>query len=259
MYSKRRQNSDSDVYLEDRNRRRINHSIHTDIAEEFSERSVRHAFVRKVYAILGSQLCITFLICFGMMNIPDFELWFRENSLLAIILFFVALVLQFILLITIVCCECARKIFPLNFILLFILTTLFGFTLGFVCAFTKAEYVMYAAGITVALVVGLTLFAFQNWIDFTSCWMFPIAAVIVLTLFGFVLIFYHDAILYLFYCVLGVLVYSFMLVYDTQLMLGGNHKYSISPEEYIVAALSLYIDIIMIFQFILGIFRTAGS
>lgn len=35
--------------------------------------------------------------------------------------------------------------------------------------------------------------------------------------------------------------------------MGGKHKYSISPEEYIFAALNLYLDIINIFLYILTI------
>lgn len=37
----------------------------------------------------------------------------------------------------------------------------------------------------------------------------------------------------------------------TQLMMGGKHKYSLSPEEYIFASLNLYIDIVNIFMYIL--------
>lgn len=36
-------------------------------------------------------------------------------------------------------------------------------------------------------------------------------------------------------------------------MMGGSHKYSISPEEYIFAALNLYLDIVQIFMYILTI------
>lgn len=46
-----------------------------------------------------------------------------------------------------------------------------------------------------------------------------------------------------------LLVHSF----STQMMMGGKHKYSISPEEYIFAALNLYIDIVNIFMYILTI------
>jgi len=43
------------------------------------------------------------------------------------------------------------------------------------------------------------------------------------------------------------------LVFDTQMMMGGKHKYALSPEEYIFAALNLYLDIINLFLFILSI------
>jgi len=43
------------------------------------------------------------------------------------------------------------------------------------------------------------------------------------------------------------------LVFDTQLMLGGKHKYSLSPEEHIFAALNLYLDIVNMFLYILSI------
>ena len=51
----------------------------------------------------------------------------------------------------------------------------------------------------------------------------------------------------------GALVFSLYLVYDTQLMLGGKHKYALSPEEYIFAALNLYIDVVQLFLYILMI------
>ena len=66
----------------------------------------------------------------------------------------------------------------------------------------------------------------------------------------------------------GALIFSVYLVYDTQvtwstwskipsflnhfqMMMGGDHKYSISPEEYIFAALAIYLDVINIFMYIL--------
>ena len=42
-------------------------------------------------------------------------------------------------------------------------------------------------------------------------------------------------------------------MYDTQLMVGGSHKYSLSPEEYVFASLNLYLDIVNLFIEILKI------
>ena len=47
------------------------------------------------------------------------------------------------------------------------------------------------------------------------------------------------------------------IVFDTQMMLGGKHKYSLSPEEYIFAALNLYLDVVNLFLFILTIVGAA--
>ena len=49
----------------------------------------------------------------------------------------------------------------------------------------------------------------------------------------------------------GGLIFSLYIVYDTQLMLGGKHKYALDPEEYVFAALSLYLDVINLFIYVL--------
>ena len=51
----------------------------------------------------------------------------------------------------------------------------------------------------------------------------------------------------------GALIFSLYIIYDTQLMMGGKHKYSLDPEEYIFAALNIYLDVINLFMYILMI------
>ena len=57
----------------------------------------------------------------------------------------------------------------------------------------------------------------------------------------------------------GALIFSLYIVYDTQLMMGGKHKYALSPEEYIFAALNIYLDIINLFRYILLIVGISGG
>ena len=52
---------------------------------------------------------------------------------------------------------------------------------------------------------------------------------------------------------IGALIFSLYIVYDTQLMMGGKHKYALSPEEYIFAALNIYLDVVQLFMYILMI------
>ena len=58
------------------------------------------------------------------------------------------------------------------------------------------------------------------------------------------------------YSSLGAIIFSFYIVYDTQLIIGGKHKkYQYNQDEYIFAALNLYLDIINLFLYILDLFN----
>lgn len=78
-------------------------------------------------------------------------------------------------------------------------------------------------------------------------------AVILLFVFGLIAMFFPGRTMTLIYSSCGAILFSIYLIYDTQMMMGGKHKYSISPEEYIFGALTLYLDIINIFIHILSI------
>lgn len=61
------------------------------------------------------------------------------------------------------------------------------------------------------------------------------------------------------YAGIGTIIFSLYIVYDTQLMVGGSHKYSLSPEEYVFASLNLYLDIVNLFMYILSIIGNSRS
>merc|ERR1719348_1558950 len=108
---------------------------------------------------------------------------------------------------------------------------------------------MLAVGITAAVTFGLTVFSFQTKIDFTRFG----GALIVLMIAGMCLLFTNLRVADIIYSSCGAFLFSLYIIYDTQMMMGGKHKYSVSPEEYIFAALNLYLDIINLFLFILRI------
>ena len=47
-------------------------------------------------------------------------------------------------------------------------------------------------------------------------------------------------------------VFSQFLAYDTQLIMGGK-KHELSQEDYVFAALMLYVDVVYIFMFIMAL------
>ena len=132
-----------------------------------------------------------------------------------------------------------------------------AFLLGTVAAHYDADAVLIAVGITAVVVFALTIFAFQTKWDFTMMGGMLFVLVIVLFCFGIAAAIIQSKILSLVYASIGALIFSAYIVFDTQLMLGGKHKYSLSPEEYIFAALNLYLDIVNLFLFILTIVGAA--
>ena len=52
----------------------------------------------------------------------------------------------------------------------------------------------------------------------------------------------------------GAIIFSFYIIYDTQLIIGGEHKkYQFDVDDYVFATITLYLDIINLFLYILDL------
>uniref|UniRef100_A0A6P7GYH5 Protein lifeguard 1-like n=1 Tax=Diabrotica virgifera virgifera TaxID=50390 RepID=A0A6P7GYH5_DIAVI len=138
-----------------------------------------------------------------------------------------------------------------GYIVLLTFTLAESICLAYTASYYKADGVTIAVGITAAVCLGLTLFAFQTKWDFTTRRGILFVSLLILILSGSIAIFFHNKILHLVLASMGALIFSVYLVYDIQLMLGGQHKYSLSPEKYVFAAVNLYV--INLFTCILSI------
>uniref|UniRef100_A0A182Q3F2 Uncharacterized protein n=1 Tax=Anopheles farauti TaxID=69004 RepID=A0A182Q3F2_9DIPT len=216
---------------------------------DFNDQSIRRGFIKKVYSILSMQLAITFVFVAFVMNHEPTKLWIRRNPGI----FWVAFIVMFITMIAICCCGELRRKAPTNFIFLGMFTFAESFLVSMIAASYNSDEVMLAFGITAAVCLGLTLFAFQTKWDFTMLGGILFAAVLVFFLFGLISMFFPGKTTQIVYSSIGALLFSVYLIYDTQMMMGGHHKQSISPEEYVFAALCLYLDVINIFLHILSI------
>ena len=136
------------------------------------------------------------------------------------------------------------------------------------------EVILIAAGATALLVIVLTMYAFCTKVDFTMCGGLLVCVLFVFVFFGLLMavggaLGLNIEVLHLVYSGIGVLIFSVYLIYDTQvrflsldciasqMMMGGDHKYSISPEEYIFAAIAIYLDILNLFLHILKLVAAA--
>ncbi|XP_051576186.1 glutamate receptor, ionotropic, N-methyl D-aspartate-associated protein 1b (glutamate binding) [Myxocyprinus asiaticus] len=213
------------------------------------DKTIRRVFIRKVFTVLSLQLALTcgFVALFTFE--PHTKLFVQKNAWTYWIGYLVFLVPY----ITIICCGEFRRKHPWNLIALTILTLAISYMVGVISSFYDTDAVMMAVGITVLVCFTVVIFSLQTKYDFTSCYGVLFVCTIVLLVFGILCIFMYNRILILIYASLGALVFTCFLAVDTQLLL-GNKKLSLSPEEYVFAALNLYMDIIHIFLYILQLF-----
>lgn len=216
----------------------------------FSDKYIRIGFIRKVYAILSVQLLITAAIIAAFIFVPELNKFAKTNGIAMTFAGIGSLVILF----TLVCCGGLIRSFPTNFFLLFLFTILNAISLAGACVFYKRDEVMMAVGITAVIFILLTMFAMQTAIDFTTCTAVSFVLIILLLIFGIVVALFPSKTLQMVYSCCGAAIFCFYIVMDTQMIVGGSQRKNVlSPEDYIAGALTLYLDAINLFLFILQI------
>ncbi|CAB1459317.1 unnamed protein product [Pleuronectes platessa] len=146
-----------------------------------------------------------------------------------------------------------RKVYAILMVQLFVSVAIVSL---FTFCFYNTKSVMLCLGITALVCLSVTIFSFQSKIDVTSCQgvLFSLCMVMLLCAIAMSIVipFGYVPWLHALYAVIGAILFTLFLAFDTQMLL-GNKRYSISPEEYVFATLSLYLDIIYLFSFLLQI------
>ncbi|NXC02038.1 LFG3 protein, partial [Orthonyx spaldingii] len=220
---------------------------------DWDDRKVRHTFIRKVYAIISLQLLVTVGIIAVFTFVHPVRSFVQRNAAIYYASYAVFLVTYLVL----ACCQGPRRRFPWNIILLSIFTLAMGLMTGTIASMYQTKAVLIAMLITAIVAIVVTIFCFQTkarrgmhpalpcplWagceelLPGSPC-PCPLPT--------------QVPWLHMLYAAIGAIAFTLFLAYDTQLVL-GNRKNTLSPEEYVYGALTIYTDIIYIFTFILQI------
>lgn len=211
---------------------------------------VRAGFIVKVYGILSAQLALTAAVAAPFVLNESVKAFAKAYGFPLVIL---AVVLNIAFLCFLVCpcgCEENMRRFPRNYLLLGGFTLTEGFLVGVCCAFYSASSVFLSVVCTAVLVVGLSIYAMTTKRDFTDMGPYLFAGMLCLLFFGFFCMLVQSPFMQKVYCCLGMLLFSFYLIYDTQLIVGQG-SVALTIDDYVFGALQLYMDIIQLFMFML--------
>ena len=100
---------------------------------------------------------------------------------------------------------------------------------------------------------GLTLYAILNRNSFEKCQGFLVAISFAIMPFFFFYLLFPGTISYMFIAIVGVTMCSISIVIDTHLIIDG--KYGLICEDYVIAAMLLYSNIITMFKYLLMLLR----
>ncbi|KAJ3656879.1 hypothetical protein Zmor_015924 [Zophobas morio] len=224
--------------------------------DTFSSVKIRNRFVQRVYTILSVQLFFTFLVVLLITFVWALRVFVFQYFLILLIL---GTVIVLITMIALVCCVNLRRSFPTNFILLGLLTVGMTIMIAPSVALTHPLVILAATGTTAGVCILVSIFACQTSWDVTGCGMCFCILTLVLLLYGIVITILALAginlpILHIVYSALAVLIFCLWLMYDTQMIMGGR-RIELSPEEYIFGALTLYVDVIVIFINLMSLYN----
>lgn len=240
-------NTNSNPYYNHKDQNYIEMGLYEDdisnknLQESF-EKQTRLNFIRKVLGILSAQLFITVLFCIFSMTSKGFLQFQLQN----IGFFYLCLIGSLVIMIILMCFNnLARKV-PNNYIMLGLFTFFESYMVSFICGISNPRTVLMAAVMTFGMVIALGLYAFNTKSDFTlqggALFVFG-CAFLMLTFFG---MFTNNKFFHIFLSVLGIILFGFYLIYDIQLII-GNKTLGFDIDEYIIASLILYTDIISLF------------
>ncbi|XP_050516004.1 protein lifeguard 2-like [Diabrotica virgifera virgifera] len=217
----------------------------------FTSERLRNQFVRKVYSILSIQLMITFGFVLLTVLYEPVKTFVSKTPVLP----YLSMATLVGLLILLSCSVPMRRHYPLNAILLLIFTLAFTYTMAYVACQYSDKAVLYATGGTAIVCSSIMILAWLNFFDITTWKFFLMAAFLIVILVGVVMtvIFSFVGGSQVFSIIFGLVMtvfFSIYLLYDTQKLLGGG-RIALSEEEYILGAISLYVDIMLIFNYIM--------
>lgn len=202
--------------------------------------------MRKVLGLLSVQLIITAISAVAFISVPSVKGFVAANTWTL----FVSMGLSIVLVLVLACSEQARRSHPTNLILLFAFTACQALLVGASCATFDASVVVLAMAITATVVAGLVLFTLQTKTDLTSMGGVLYSLCLTLLAAGIMQMIFHASWLHTMICAGGAALFSVYLIFDLQLIM-GNGQLALSPDEYVLATLNIYLDVINIFLYIL--------
>ncbi len=197
--------------------------------------------VRRTYTLVFASVLVTIAgTAYAMTNQAMMEAVLQHRFIMALCVF-VPLILA----------QMARNSFPQNIGLVFLFTFAEGLYIAPFIAMAEAASpgIASQAGLLTFTAFGtLTLYAFLSRRDFSAWGGFLFVGLMVFIVTAILMAITGSTAGYTWLAGIGVLLFSGLLVFDTARM-----RNAFGPDDYVIAAVSIYLDLLNMFLFILSL------
>ena len=215
------------------------------------EEHTRYNFIKNIFSILYLQLIYTFGICILFISKNKIKEYIQTSR----IMFMLSIVLNILIIIILYSTSKKQKY---NIFLLILFTTFTSYITGLISSHFTFDSIIISSYITFLIVLLVILFVFQIRYDFTK-WKKSYILLIVLTilfLFGIFDLTLNNDMYTILYSIYSSILFIIYTIFDINLIIGGNNKkYEYKYDEKIYAIISLYLDIINLYLFILILYE----
>ncbi|XP_070172478.1 protein lifeguard 1 [Polyergus mexicanus] len=233
---------------------RRRHILPEDDADEyvgdFKEAAIRRSFIRKVFCLLTLQLTFTILVICIFMFVYEAQ----KFMILHWYLWIVAMIFFIVAYCAVACSVHARRTPPYNYICLFLLTLGMSYLAAFVSVFYSIEVILIVMGMTAVVTMIIALVATFSKFDLTMrpglLMVIGLVSIVAIFTMLIILLFTHIMVFRLVIAIIGTLLLCMYLYFDIQTIMGGR-RIELGPDEVVFAATQIYVDIVLLYQYLL--------
>ena len=226
--------------------------------DQFEDKRLRKKFVRKTLFTFSLSLFTTVGFCIGFKNLPNANNFIKSE--LGEALYILSVSTTFLTMFVCLCCEDLLRKSPSKYIIYSLFVLAVSYSLGITSLYIRGDILYISIIITTGTTTSLILYSFIATTDFTEYYTYVVAIFMCLIFIGIVNIFFNNTIIQIIISGGGALVFACFIVFDMQMILGQKHiKYKYSIDDFILAAMSLYLDVINMFLYIIQFLTITSS
>ena len=211
----------------------------------------KNKFIIKTFLTFLVSITTTFIstICFN--TIPEFKDYANsENGKITTI---ISTAILFTTTIPVLCCCPKMYMKKYTGVILYSLFSLSSaYLFGIMTIYIKTFILLFSILITFCNVITLTLYALTTKSDFTENSHYFMIGLISLIVFVGLNLYIQSKTFEITIALMGSVLFSCFIIYDIQLIIGNKHiSFNFKKNDYILAAMSLYLDTINFFVYML--------